>query len=166
LTLPPVEAKVERFAKLEGKVIVTEYSDLGNLEANSDEMIKCEVGYLYQLSEKAKYLKVLRLTTKRQSTPSMDRSYYIDFDELPDLSNAINAMVAQATKWSEEDRSYTDVAYHTRDGFEVGFTQIEKLQSAYYKFGGGNDEYIGMKLELLSAFRQLVDKSIAKLKSK
>ena len=145
--------------------MLIEYAELGKLESTINESIKFETAYSCYLADKSRFVKALRLTTERKNSSS-GGVFYIDFDELADLSNALNTMVMYSTKSSDEDKPFSDITYRTRDGFEIGFTHIGKDQSGYYRMAPNNGDYASLKIELLSAFKQLVDKGIAKLKPK
>jgi len=162
----PVQQKVLRFQKMVGRVVQIEYSELGKLEFTANESIKFETSYSCYVPEKSKFVKALRLTTERKNAPSSGGIFYIDFDELLDLSNAISAMVAISTKSSDEEKPFSEITYHTLDGFEIGFTHIGKDQNGYIKMAPAGGDYASLKLELLSALKQLVDKGIIKLRAK
>ncbi|MCX6132213.1 MAG: hypothetical protein NTU47_00255 [Ignavibacteriales bacterium] len=161
----PVQQKIQQFQKRPGKVVLIEYAELGKLESTMNESIKFETAYSCYLADRSKFIKALRLTTERKNSSS-GGVFFIDVNELTDLSNALNTMVQYSTRSSDEEKPFSDVTYRTHDGFEIGFTHIGKEQSGYYRMAPNNGDYASLKIELLSAFKQLVDKGIAKLKSK
>ena len=166
ITTTPVQQKIQQFHKKAGKVVLIEYAELGKLESSVNESVKFETCYSSYVAEKSKFVKALRLTTERKNSSTSGGVFFIDFDELQDLSGAINTMVTFSTKSSDEERPFSDITYRTHDGFEIGFTHIGKEQSGYFKMSPNSSDYASLRIELLSAFKQLVDKGIAKLKVK
>jgi hypothetical protein len=148
-----------------GEIVVKDFYSAGSLRKTGE--MELEGLVLYQPGQEAQRVKGLKISVKESGSLEREDSSFLDMDEVESLSKAIGYMQTLSQKWANgAEAPYTEVTFHSKGDFQMGFYQKGARTGAFAKSGSIGSATMFFELKDFGQVKQMVDSAYSNLQQK
>jgi len=174
-TEPQIESgtKLEKFVAKKGITFVRELYNLKpGISNSSNKALKLEGVVIYEPNKENERLKGLKINVCERKSAEEFESFscsdywYLDLDEVENLSKALQYMCDFSNEWKNVKREDTSVTFMSKGDFIVRFNQWDTNQEVYLPYQNNKEKFYFDNFESLLAFKEQVDNALKLIREK
>jgi len=165
--------KLEKFVAKKGITFVRDlYHIKPGISNSSNKALKLEGVVIYEPNKENERLKGLKINvcdkkTAEEFEPFACSDYwYLDLDEVENLSKALEYMREFSNEWKNVQREDTSVTFMSKGDFIIRFNQWDTNQEVYLPYQNNKEKFYFDNMESLTAFKEQVDNALKLIREK
>ena len=127
--------KLEAFLAKKGKILIKDFYSLGGVTSHQESGVDITALVIYEPGQESQKIRGLKIEVKETTEIERSETVFLDLEEIESLSKGIDYMINLLAKWKDETKEYTEVAFSTKGGFNIGFYQTGNTQGAFASIG-------------------------------
>jgi len=164
LIVPPeIHTKIEASLATAGAMLATDYY---TIEMRFGPSVRIEAVVVTDVDTKAR-TQGLRVQVRDDNASRVEGVSFLDVEEIPRLSHALESMADLTAKWTgRDDRRATDLSFASAGGLRVDVHQSGRVQKIFLSTGAADPITTSFDVSDIHTLKQAFDQGLALLHTK